>query len=111
MRTALLILFAVLLSGGQLLFKKAALAGGSAGLIGALTSGWMVAAVLLYGAATLLWVWLLQWVPLSHAYAFAALAFVLVPFAAAAVFGEAITTGLIVGSVLIVAGIIAVSVL
>ena len=44
-----------------------------------------VAAMLLYAALTLLWVWILTFTPLSYAYPFAALAFGMTPLLAAAV--------------------------
>ena len=51
----------------------------------------MWVAVALYAAATLLWVRILTTVPLSRAYPFVALAFVLVPAAGYLFFHEAIS--------------------
>lgn len=106
MTYALLALFAGLLAVGQLLFKKAALAGAAEAFPWAFLNGWMALALVLYGAATLLWTWILRSTPLSVAYPFAALAFVLVPVLAAAVFGEALTARVLIGAALIVAGIV-----
>ena len=63
---------ATTLAGGQLLFKMAALdIAGKWALspLQALLSPWLVSALLLYGAATALWVWVLVHVPLSPDYA------------------------------------------
>lgn len=64
------------------------------------------AAVSLYAASTLLWVYVLRTLPLSRAYMVMALAFVLVPLASAFVFHERISANMIVGSLLVVAGIV-----
>jgi undecaprenyl phosphate-alpha-L-ara4N flippase subunit ArnE len=106
MTYASLLLFAALLAVGQLLFKKAAMAGAADVFPWAYLNGWMALALLLYGAATLLWTWILRTTPLSTAYPFAALAFVLVPLLASAVFGEELTARLLIGAALIVAGIL-----
>lgn len=115
MNTWLLIglcLFGVLLASGQVLFK---VAGREANLIrhwseivDLIMTPWLWAALIVYGIATLLWVILLQRVPLSRAYPFAALGFVLVPAAASWLFGERITLQYVFGATLIVVGIIAI---
>lgn len=105
MRYALLFAFALLLSAGQILFKKAALSGVGSGLAASFINTWMIAALTLYGGATILWVWLLRTIPLSIAYPFAALGFILVPLSAALLFGEPIRPSYMLGSILIVAGI------
>jgi drug/metabolite transporter (DMT)-like permease len=64
------------------------------------------AALAVYVALTVVWVYLLTLVPLSRAYAFVALAFVLVPFAAAALFGEPLTFRYLLGLLAIVAGLV-----
>lgn len=102
----LLTAFAVLLAVGQVLFKKAALAGADEAFPWAFVNGWMALALVLYGAATLLWTWILRTTPLTVAYPFAALAFVLVPLLATGFFGEALTLRVLLGASLIVMGII-----
>lgn len=101
--------FALILGAGQLLFKAAAdrapVLTGWADLPSLLGQPLLWLALVLYGLATLLWIYLLQRVPLSQAYPFAALAFVLVPLGAAALFGERLSSAQIFGSALIVAGI------
>lgn len=101
--------FAFLLAGGQVLFKMAAV---SAPTLNSMTaflalagSVWFWAALALYGAGTLLWIYLLQKVPLAHAYPFAALGFVIVPLASWLLFHETLTMAYGLGVLLIVAGL------
>lgn len=106
MRYVLLVAFALLLSAGQILFKQAATASDEKPFHLALLNGWMVAALFLYGFATGLWVWILRSTPLSIAYPFVALGFILVPLAAHYLFGEQLTIRYISGVVLIIAGLV-----
>lgn len=108
-----LVAFALMLAAGQILFKQAAngapnlvTVGGFAGLL-RLPSFW--AALLLYGAATLLWLRILHVLPLSRAYPFAALGFVLVPAAGYLLFKERLSRGYFLGMVLILAGLLTIS--
>ena len=76
---ALLIAYAGGMAGGQVLFKMAALKGVADGpmverLLSMMLNRFFAAAVLLYAALTVLWVWILT-SPLSRAYVFVALAF------------------------------------
>lgn len=105
-----LCLFGVLLAIGQVLFK---LAGREANMVrelsdiaGLFATPWIWVALLVYGGATLLWIVLLQRVPLSRAYPFAALGFILVPAASAWLFGERITLSYVLGAGFVVVGII-----
>jgi len=109
MSFALLTLFALLLSTGQILFKKAALAGVGGGLFASFLNVWMIAALVLYASATLLWVYILRTIPLSTAYPFVALGFIVVPIAGVMIFGEEIGWRYFVGSFLIVSGIAVIS--
>ncbi len=108
--TPWLVLFTVVLAGGQVLFKQAARAvvGLPAGrLIPVLVATpAMWAAVALYGAATLLWVWILARVPLSQAYPWSALGIVIVPLAAMLAFGEEVRPIFWLGAALVIAGIL-----
>jgi drug/metabolite transporter (DMT)-like permease len=101
--------FALMLAVGQLLFKATAdrlpPIERFADLRHVFAYPMLWLALFLYGLATLLWVFLLQRVALTYAYPFAALAFVLVPFGAAAVFGERLSNGVLIGAALIVTGI------
>lgn len=66
----------------------------------------MGAAFSIYILATLLWVNVLKTVPLSRAYMFMSLSFVLVPVAGILLFGEQISLPYIIGSVLVVVGLL-----
>ena len=104
-----LLCFPVAIAAGQILFKRAASqitpVAGSSWLfeIARLPTMWV--AVALYAGATLLWVRILSTVPLSRAYPFAALAFVLVPAASYLFFHEPITLRYALGTALIVIGV------
>ena len=63
-------------------------------------------AVTLYAASTLAWIVALRTLPLTHAYTLMALGFILVPLTAHFLLGEPLTTRLIAGSVVIIAGIL-----
>ena len=108
-----LISFPVAIAAGQILFKRAAMQIGSAtGTswvldVARLPTMWV--ALALYGAATLLWVRILTTVPLSRAYPFMALAFILVPAAGFVFFHEPITMRYVLGAALIVAGVVVVA--
>ena len=65
----------------------------------------MLAALVVYGAATLLWVWVLRTASLGVVYPLYALAFVLVPLLGWVLFGEPMTARHWVGAGLIVAGV------
>jgi drug/metabolite transporter (DMT)-like permease len=106
MRTAQLVLFALLLASGQILFKKAALAIVDRDFILALINPWTFAALALYGIATVLWILILRTTPLSTAYPFAALGFVIVPLAASFMFGEPLTARYAMGVICIFAGVL-----
>jgi drug/metabolite transporter (DMT)-like permease len=106
-------LYVTILSSGQLLFKKAALSTGTISGLGdvrlLITNYWLWLALILYGVATVLWVAILQRVPLSTAVLFNALCFVLVPLAAAAFFGEGLGWRHAGGIALIVTGLVVVA--
>jgi drug/metabolite transporter (DMT)-like permease len=102
--------FPVAIAAGQILFKRAAgqlvSTNGVSWVfeVARLPAMWL--ALALYGAATLLWVRILTTVPLSRAYPFMALAFVLVPAAGYLLFHEPITLRFVLGTALIVAGVL-----
>jgi drug/metabolite transporter (DMT)-like permease len=93
---------------GQILFKRAARQIDPDGQwwleLARLPAMW--AAVALYAGATLLWVRILTTVPLSRAYPFAALAFVIVPAAGYLLFDEPVNTKYMFGTLLIIVGVI-----
>jgi len=108
---ALLIAYAGGMVGGQLLFKLAALRATAEGPLGErlsamMLNGYFAAAVLLYAALTVLWVWILNFTPLSRAYVFVALAFAVTPLLGGVVFAEPISLRLVIGIVLICCGLL-----
>lgn len=104
-----LLAVAMALGVGQLLFKLAAerLVLGRGGAALALSFvGWpMALALVVYGATTVLWVYLLNGLPLSRAYPFIALAFAFVPLMSWLVFGDALDLRYAFGLVLMLAGL------
>lgn len=103
----LLALNVLALSIGQVLFKLAARAiDGAAPLWRQLAlNPYLVAALVLYGLATALWVALLRQVPLHVAYPFVALAFFLVPVMAHLVLGEPLRWQTLAGAAVIFVGV------
>jgi len=96
---------------GQVLFKLAALRVPTDGvwqdkLARLVWIPYFWAALAVYVVLTVVWVYLLTFVPLSRAYAFAALAFVLVPLAAAGLFGETLTLSFLLGLLAVVVGLV-----
>lgn len=91
---------------GQILFKLAASAMKSGHWLTDWLLNWqLMVALVVYAAATALWVLLLRTVPLSMAYPFVALAFVIVPVAAHFVLGEPLRWQAVAGAAVIVAGV------
>jgi drug/metabolite transporter (DMT)-like permease len=105
--------FSLLLSIGQMLFKKAAQLpaplASVPGMTALLLNAWFWLALTLYGVATLLWIMILQKMPLSQAYPFAALGFVIVPLASWLLMGETLSLLYCLGMALIVAGILVIA--
>jgi drug/metabolite transporter (DMT)-like permease len=109
----LLVTYAIAMAGGQILFKLAALGIPPSGSLGARLlalahSGSFAAAMVLYGALAVFWVWLLTFTPLSRAYVFVALAFAITPAAGALIFVEPISARFVVGLALIFLGLLCV---
>ena len=108
---ALLIAYAGGMAGGQVLFKMAALKGVADGpmverLFSMMLNRFFAAAVLLYAALTVLWVWILNFTPLSRAYVFVALAFAVTPLFGAFVFAEPISVRFVIGIGLVFCGLL-----
>jgi drug/metabolite transporter (DMT)-like permease len=113
-QAALLLAYAAGMAGGQLLFKAAALRYASDAplgerLLSLVQNVYFLAAIVLYVALTVLWVWILTFTPLSRAYPFVALAFAITPLLAGFVFGEAVTVRLMLGLGLILCGLLLVA--
>lgn len=107
-RGTLIVLFCVVvMTIGQVLFKKVAINYNKVGTVLDLTVlGYLVLAGVLYVISTGLWVWALRYVDLSRAYTFFALGFVFVPLLGVWMFGETLNLRLVIGMTLIVAGVI-----
>src|SRR4029453_4495129 len=94
----------------QLLFKSAAEQWQVDGWTWATVRGFlqpaMLAALALYAFATVLWGFVLRTVPLTLAYSLFALAFVITPLLAHFVLGEPLGARTLIGSALIVTGVV-----
>ena len=111
---AILLAYSVALAGGQVLFKLAALrftpaARWSDNLLALALNPYLVLAIVLYALLSAVWVWVLTFVPLSTAYPFVALTFVLTVASGALLFGEAVTLRLVLGGLMIIAGLIVIT--
>jgi drug/metabolite transporter (DMT)-like permease len=106
----LLIAFSCRMSIGQLLFKYGASNTTTTGVqrdtISTFLQPTILLGLLVYGGATILWIKLLQSIPLSTAYPYASLAFVLVPICSKFLIGEWLTLQYALGMCLIVGGIL-----
>jgi drug/metabolite transporter (DMT)-like permease len=95
------------IAAGQVLFKLAAVSWNRSGsFLEPGTLGILASALLLYGATTLAWVWVLQKIDLGRAYPLMALSFVLVPVGSYFAFGERFPPQYSIGIALIVVGIV-----
>lgn len=92
---------------GQVMLRSAAMVGARSSLAWPL--GWLngltLAALCVYFLAMLLWVWVLSRVPLTQAFAFFGLSFLLVPLLAHLWLGDRVTIFTWLGGTVIIAGI------
>jgi drug/metabolite transporter (DMT)-like permease len=95
----------VLLSAGQVLFKFAA-TGLQLTKPATLLSLPLLAALVLYGFATLAWLFVLSLVPLSTAYPFYGLGFLIVPILSWLILNEPFRPSVLLGGIVIAAGIV-----
>ena len=98
---------------GQILFKVSAdrMRDQVDGLIMAyVTSPYIWFAIGFYFAASIVWVWVLQWLPISTAYPVMSLVFILVPLAGIFLFNETQDLRFFIGVALILGGILLVTV-
>lgn len=106
---ALLALVPAMLSAGQMLFRESARALAGASLLRffatLLASPHFWTALVVYGVATFLWVFVLSRVPLSRAIPFVALTFIIVPALDALFFGVRLPPLYWVGVALVAAGV------
>jgi drug/metabolite transporter (DMT)-like permease len=97
-------------SGAQLLLRGAALRGATpAEPLTLLRSPLFMVALAAYGLSVLTWLAVLRKVPLGVAMPFMALAYVAVPIAAWAVFGDPISWRTVGGTALVIAGVLLVA--
>jgi len=102
----LLISTVAAIASGQVVFKLASMAWvPGSGLVGLLGLGWFWIGMVVYGGATLAWLMLLRTVPLSAAYPFFALAFVIVPMLSWWLLSEPVGFRQWMGAVLIMIGV------
>jgi len=105
----LCLLNTALLVCGQLLFKFTARGKEISSLpdvMQLLLSPYMIAAIILYGVTTLLWVYILTKVPISYAYPIQALAFPLVAMLAVPLFKEIVPVSRWIGIGVILTGVL-----
>lgn len=106
MRYLVLILCVLATSVGHILFKSTANILKTEGFVWTLAfEPVFVAAVFVYGFATIGWIWCLQDIPVSRAYLFMSLAYVFIPLLAWACFGEIPKLQYLMSTFLIVTGI------
>jgi undecaprenyl phosphate-alpha-L-ara4N flippase subunit ArnE len=102
----LLIVSVTAIAGGQIVFKLASLAWlPGSGVMGLIKVGWLLLGLLIYGLATLAWLTLLRTVPLSVAYPFFSLAFLIVPLLSWSFLDEPVRLRQWMGATLIAAGV------
>lgn len=106
----LLCSYAVGMAAGQMLFKLASLRMAADGplveRLGSLLGNWaFLSALAIYLALSVLWVWILSFTPISRAYLFVALSFVIVPIFGALLFSEPMSIRLGIGIAVILCGL------
>ena len=98
------------ISTGQILFKLASAHFPQvltlSSVIGFIFNKYLFSALVIYGFATILWVYALKLVPLSVAYPFMALAFVIVPVLGMLFLDEPLNTKMVLGTALIIGGLL-----
>jgi drug/metabolite transporter (DMT)-like permease len=102
------------ISSGQLLLKMAAMNLKNPHAVGIWLAGYcvnlyLIAGICLLGMSTLLWIWVLRLLPLSLAYPFMALAFIIVPLLGHFLLHEPLAWRNLVGGALIALGVVVVS--
>lgn len=95
------------IAAGQILFKLSANSFHQTGsYFSPKTAVILIAALALYGIATIGWIWVLQKVELGRVYPLMALAFVLVPLGSHFILGERFQSQYFIGVAMIMVGII-----
>jgi undecaprenyl phosphate-alpha-L-ara4N flippase subunit ArnE len=102
----------LLIAVGQVLFKLTSGTTGELslrGLAALAVNPLLLVALAIYGAGTIVWIFVLKAVPLTIGYSFMALTFCFVPLLASLFLGEALTARYVVGAVLIVGGMLVIN--
>ncbi len=102
----------LLIAIGQVLFKMTSTSTGDfslRGLVMLAANPILIAALVIYGCGTIVWIYVLKSVPLTIAYSFMGLTFCFVPLLAQVFFGEPLTLRYILGTALIFAGLLAIN--
>ena len=109
-KTVVLVVVALLIGGGQILFKQASKslvdAPGWGGLWKLAKEPVFMAALVIYGSATVLWIWAIRDVPLSKAYCIMGMVFVFVPVLAWLILKEPLNWKVLAGGAVIGVGIV-----
>ena len=104
-----LVVFSAMLASGQILFKRIGMTMHGQPLLQGFVSvarmPVLYGALGLYGAATVLWIWILSRIPLSQAYPWVAVGTVTVPVLAMLILHERVGTAYWLGMPLVVAGV------
>lgn len=79
--------------------------GSIGGIFQLFLSPYVLSGLAMYGAATVLWLYILSRVPLSQAYPIQSLAYIIAVVGAYYIFGEPLNAAKIVGCILILAGV------
>jgi len=96
-----------MISIGQLMFKRVSLnLNQSNDFLSYGVFGTFTLAIIIYGFATIFWIYLLKTIPLNQAYSFMALSFIFVTLGSVFFFGEKITINFILGLSLIIIGLL-----
>jgi drug/metabolite transporter (DMT)-like permease len=108
---AILCGYAAAMAAGQVLFKLASLRVAATGswferAASLLQNPLFLAALAVYLALSVVWVWILSFIPLSRAYLFVALSFAIVPVAGVLLFAEPMSWRLMIGIGLILCGLL-----
>ena len=101
----------VLASIGQVMLRAAALGAAQSKELGlmAWVNGRTVLAIAVYLSAMLVWLWVLGRVPLTQAFAYFGLTFVLVPLLAHHWLGDPVSLSTWIGGLIILAGIVVIN--
>lgn len=102
----------LMIAAGQVLFKLTSGTTGDFGVKGLaalMVNPLLLVALAIYGAGTIIWIFVLKAVPLTTGYSFMALTFCFVPVLASIFLGEALTLRYALGAALIIGGMVVIN--